>query len=34
MHVKGDDDSVNSIRLDLKDGEWSLMEFLNTDLEP
>ena len=34
MHVKGDDDSANSIRLDLKDGEWSLMEFLNTDSEP
>ena len=34
MHVEGDDDSANSIRLDLKDGEWSLMEFLNTDSEP
>ena len=34
MHVEGDDDSANSIRLVLKDGEWSLMEFLNTDSEP
>ena len=34
MHVEGDDDSANSIRLDLEDGEWSLMEFLNTDSEP
>ena len=34
MLVKGDEDSANSIRLELKDGEWSLMEFLNTDSEP
>ena len=34
MYVEGDDDSAISIRLELKDGEWSLMEFLNTDSEP
>ena len=34
MHVEGDDDSAKSIRLELKDGEWSLMEFLNTDSKP
>jgi len=34
MVVEGDDDSAISIRLELKDGEWSLMEFQNTDSEP
>lgn len=34
MLVEGDGDSVNSIRLELKDGEWSLMEFLETVPEP
>lgn len=34
MLVGGDEDSVNSIRLELKDGEWSLMELLQTKLEP
>jgi len=30
MLVEGDGDSANSIRLELKDGEWSLMEFMET----
>jgi len=34
MVVEGDDDAAISIRLELKDGEWSLMEFQNTDSEP
>jgi hypothetical protein len=34
MLVEGDEDSVNSIRLELKDGEWSLMELLHTEPEP
>jgi hypothetical protein len=34
MLVEGDEDSANSIRLELKDGEWSLMELLHTRPEP
>lgn len=34
MLVQGDDDSANSIRLDLKDGEWSLMEIFVAEIEP
>lgn len=34
MLVEGDGDSANSIRLELKDGEWSLMEFMETVPEP
>ena len=34
MLVEGDEDSANSIRLELKDGEWSLMELSHTELEP
>jgi hypothetical protein len=33
MLVEGDEDSANSIRLELKDGEWSLMELLHTKPE-
>jgi len=34
MFIKGDADSANSIRLELKHGEWSLMEFIDIDSEP
>lgn len=34
MLVAGDEDSVNSIRMELKDGEWSLMELTHTKPEP
>jgi len=34
MQVKGDDRAVNSIRIDMKDGEWSLMEMLHGKTEP
>lgn len=34
MLIEGDCDSVNSIRLELKDGEWSLMEILDIDPKP
>ncbi len=34
MLVQGDENSTTSIRLDLKDGEWSLMEILVADEEP
>jgi len=34
MLVKGDDDSVNSIRLELKDDEWSLMEMSAAESVP
>jgi hypothetical protein len=34
MQVKGDDNAVSSIRIDMKDGEWSLMEILHTGAEP
>jgi hypothetical protein len=33
MLVEGDEGSANSIRLELKDGEWSLMELLHTKPE-
>jgi hypothetical protein len=32
--VTGDEKSVNSIRFDLKDGEWHLMEIIPVDPEP
>jgi len=34
MLVEGDGDSANSIRLELKDGEWNLLELLHTKPEP
>jgi len=34
MQVKGDDNAVDSIRIDMKDGEWSLMEILHSEAEP
>jgi len=32
--VKGDDNSVNSIRFELNEGEWHLMEIVETDSKP
>jgi hypothetical protein len=32
--VKGDDNSVNSIRIELNEGEWHLMEIVETDSKP
>lgn len=34
MLVKGDDKSLLSIRIDMKNSEWSLMEILPTEIEP
>ncbi len=34
MLVQGDENSANSIRMELKDGEWSLMEFLLDESGP
>lgn len=34
MLVEGDENTVSSIRMELKDGEWSLMELMHTRLEP
>ncbi len=34
MLVQGDENSATSIRMDLKDGEWSLMEFLLDESGP
>jgi len=34
MLVKGDDNSVDSIRIELKDGEWSLMVIADAEVEP
>ncbi len=34
LQVVGDDRSVTSIRIDLKDGEWHQMEFLRDDTQP
>lgn len=34
MLVEGDENSAKSIRLELKDGEWSLMEFLDSESKP
>lgn len=34
LQVNGDDQSVTSIRIDLKNGEWHLMDILRNDLEP
>lgn len=34
MQVKGDASAVNSIRIDMKDGEWSLMEIQHAAAEP
>jgi hypothetical protein len=32
--VKGDDNSVNSIRFELNEGEWHLMEIVEIDSKP
>lgn len=34
MLVKGDDKSLLSIRIDMKNSEWSLMEILPTEIDP
>lgn len=34
LQVNGDDQSVTSIRVDLKNGEWHLMDILRNDSEP
>ena len=34
MLVEGDEDSVNSIRLEFEDEDWSLMELLYSETEP
>ena len=34
MQVKGDSNAVNSIRIDMKDGEWSLMEIQHAAAVP
>lgn len=34
LQVNGDDQSVTSIRIDLKNGEWHLMDILRNDLQP
>lgn len=34
MLVKGDADSIKSIRMELEDGEWSLMELLYAESDP
>lgn len=34
MQVKGDDNAVNSIRIEMKGGEWSLMDILHAEAEP
>jgi hypothetical protein len=34
LEIRGDDQSVASIRIDLKDGEWHLMDILRNDPEP
>jgi hypothetical protein len=34
MLVQGDEKSANSIRMELKDGEWSLMEILLDESGP
>ncbi|MDH3613122.1 MAG: outer membrane lipoprotein carrier protein LolA [Gammaproteobacteria bacterium] len=34
LQVNGDDQSVTSIRIDLKNGEWHLMDILRNDPEP
>lgn len=34
LQVDGDDESVTSIRIELKNGEWHLMDILRNDLQP
>ena len=34
MLVKGDEEILSSIRVDMKKGEWSLMEILHTNVDP
>ena len=34
LQVNGDDQAVTSIRIDLKNGEWHLMDILHDDLQP
>lgn len=34
MLVKGNEETLNSIRVDMKKGEWSLMEILHTNVDP
>ena len=34
MLVKGDESSVNSIRMEMKGGEWSLIEITDSEAEP
>lgn len=34
MLVKGDENAMSSIRIDMKNGEWSLMEIVHNEIEP
>jgi hypothetical protein len=34
LHVKGGEKSINSIRFELRDGEWHFMEIMDADLKP
>jgi hypothetical protein len=34
MLVEGDENALGSIRIDMKKGEWSLMEIVHTEIEP
>lgn len=34
MLVKGDENAMSSIRIDMKKGEWSLMEIVHSEVEP